>query len=118
VDIYLRFGDVRPPRGRPEYGISDEYLTYAAGPDGLSKSKKSKRGHGALLPDRMVTFADIQERGLSTVRTGAHQVSYSERGNLQGQQFWSVAGRVYELARARGLGRELPTEWFLQDIRN
>jgi hypothetical protein len=29
-----------------------------------------------------------------------------------------VAGRVYELARERGIGRELPTEWFLQDIRD
>jgi hypothetical protein len=25
---------------------------------------------------------------------------------------------VYELARARGIGRELPTEWFVQDIRD
>jgi hypothetical protein len=29
-----------------------------------------------------------------------------------------VAGKVYELAKARGLGREMPTEWFLQDIRD
>jgi hypothetical protein len=27
-------------------------------------------------------------------------------------------GLVYERAKAAGLGRELPTEWFLQDIRN
>ena len=30
----------------------------------------------------------------------------------------AVPGKVYEAARAAGLGRELPTEWFLQDIRN
>jgi hypothetical protein len=29
-----------------------------------------------------------------------------------------VAGKVYELTKERGLGRELPTEWFLQDIRD
>jgi hypothetical protein len=29
-----------------------------------------------------------------------------------------VAGRVYEAARAAGLGREIPTEWLLQDVRN
>jgi len=29
-----------------------------------------------------------------------------------------VAGRIYEAARANGLGREIPTEWFLQDIRD
>ena len=33
-------------------------------------------------------------------------------------QFYAVAGKVYEAARRAGLGREIPTEWFLQDIRN
>ena len=42
----------------------------------------------------------------------------SERGNLQGAQFHAVAGKVYELAKRAGLGREIPTEWFLQDIRD
>jgi alanine dehydrogenase len=34
----------------------------------------------------------------------------------QGLQFAAVAKRVYEEARARGVGRELPTEWFTQDV--
>ena len=51
-------------------------------------------------------------------RTSADQITYSERGNLQGAQFYAVAGKVYEAARRAGLGREIPTEWFLQDIRN
>ena len=38
-------------------------------------------------------------------------------GNPRGQ-LYAVAGRVYEAAKAKGLGREIPTEWFLQDIRN
>ena len=33
-------------------------------------------------------------------------------------QFHAVAGKVYELAKQAGLGREIPTEWFLQDIRD
>jgi hypothetical protein len=36
----------------------------------------------------------------------------------KGAQFFAVAGKVYELTKERGLGRELPTEWFLQDIRD
>jgi ornithine cyclodeaminase/alanine dehydrogenase-like protein (mu-crystallin family) len=32
-----------------------------------------------------------------------------------GLQFSAAAARVYEIAKARGLGRELPTEWFCQD---
>lgn len=35
---------------------------------------------------------------------------------IQGIQFASVAGRAYELAAARGLGKEMPIDIFLQDI--
>jgi ornithine cyclodeaminase/alanine dehydrogenase-like protein (mu-crystallin family) len=34
----------------------------------------------------------------------------------QGLQFAAVAKRVYDEAIARGVGRELPTEWFTQDV--
>ncbi|HXF53081.1 MAG TPA: hypothetical protein VNK52_03050 [Hyphomicrobiaceae bacterium] len=69
------------------------------------------------LPDRMVTLADLvhhRKKG----RTSPDQITYSERRNLQGAQFYAVAGRAYELARAQGLGQEIPTAWFLQDIRD
>ena len=36
----------------------------------------------------------------------------------QGLQFAAVAGRTYHLAREAGAGQHLPTEWFLQDIRD
>ena len=65
----------------------------------------------------MVTFADLIS-GDKPGRTTAAQITYSERGNLQGAQFFPIAGRVYELARERGLGNEVPTEWLLQDIRD
>lgn len=42
---------------------------------------------------------------------------YLNTGN-QGLQFAAVGGAVYRKAREQGLGRELPTEWFLQDIRD
>ena len=35
-----------------------------------------------------------------------------------GAQFAAVGKKVYELAKAKGLGRDIPTEWFLQDIRD
>jgi ornithine cyclodeaminase/alanine dehydrogenase-like protein (mu-crystallin family) len=75
------------------------------------------RGHGVIAEDRAVYFADIL-KGAKQGRTSDKQITYSERGNIQGAQFFAVAGKVFELAKARGLGRELPTEWFLQDIRD
>lgn len=56
--------------------------------------------------------------GAAAVRTDDAQITFSERGNIQGAQFHAVAGLVYELARERGLGHEVPTSWFLQDIRD
>jgi ornithine cyclodeaminase/alanine dehydrogenase-like protein (mu-crystallin family) len=36
----------------------------------------------------------------------------------QGLQFASVGAKVYQLAKERKVGRELPTEWFVQDVRD
>jgi alanine dehydrogenase len=56
--------------------------------------------------------------GADKARTSDTQITFSERGNIQGAQFFAVAGHVYEQGRERGLGHELPTSWFLQDIRD
>jgi ornithine cyclodeaminase/alanine dehydrogenase-like protein (mu-crystallin family) len=119
IDLYLRFGSTPAPVGLPELALDDEYVTWAAraATTGSSRKRMGSRGHGAFLPERMVTLAELLD-GRKPGRTSDAQVSYSERGNLQGAQFHAVAGHVYERARAAGLGRELPTEWFLQDIRD
>lgn len=86
VDVYLRFGNAPAPWGLPEMALEDEYVTYAAEPEFNSNFKMKragKRGHGAALPDRMVTFKDIFE-GTNRGRTSSRQVTYSERGNLRG----------------------------------
>ncbi len=40
------------------------------------------------------------------------------RGYLLVAQFYAVAGKVYGLAKQKALGREIPTELFLQNIRD
>ena len=119
IDVYFRFGNATAPEGLPEFGLEDEFITYAAHskiPNFKSK-RAGKRGHGSPEGDRLVTFADILG-GTNRGRTSRDQITYSERGNLQGNQFWAVAGKVYEAAKAKNMGREIPTDWFLQDIRN
>ena len=39
-------------------------------------------------------------------------------GGNQGLQFAAASWITYQRAREQGLGRQLPTEWFLQDIRD
>jgi ornithine cyclodeaminase/alanine dehydrogenase-like protein (mu-crystallin family) len=121
IDVYMRFGNATAPWGASQFGIDDEYHTYAARPDldtGFKRKTTGGRGHGALFPvEQTITFSDIVHK-TGRGRTSPDQISYSERGNLQGNQFWALAGRIYELAKAQSVGREIPTDWFLQDIRD
>jgi len=119
VDVYLRFGDTPAPVGHPELATDAEHIGYEARPQQgkHGDGRGSRRKHGNSLPDKRVTLVDLVE-GKANGRTSPDQITYSERGNLQGAQFYAVAGKVYELARRAGLGRQIPTEWLLQDIRN
>jgi alanine dehydrogenase len=119
VDVYLRFGDAPAPVGRPEFATDDEFLGWEARPAApkFGDGRRGSRVHGNALPDKRITLADLAT-GKVRGRTSRDQITYSERGNLQGAQFFAVAGKIYELAKRAGLGREIPTEWFLQDIRD
>jgi alanine dehydrogenase len=118
IDRFLRLGNATAPLGEDEN--THEFFTYATPILGEKKIKREhKQGGGAvnsLEPGKVVYLREILagKKG----RLSDLDITYSERGNLQGAQFHAVAGRVYEMARAGGMGRELPTEWFLQNIRD
>ena len=113
VDVYLRFGNAAAPIERPDLLIDDEHLTWSARPKAARKARK----HGVSLPEKVVYLADLVD-GRRAGRSSDNQITYSERGNIQGAQFFALAGLVYEQAKSAGLGRTIPTEWLLQDIRN
>lgn len=119
IDVYLRFGNASAPWGLPAMQLEDEYITYSTKPrpELPLLSKEGRRGHSAALPEKMVSLAQAMAQG-GSARTSDDQITYSERGNLQGQQFWAVAGKVYEEVVKQGLGQKLPLGWFTQDIRN
>ena len=118
-DATLRLGTAPAPVGRPDLGVADEYLGYAARPDAAiwQNRRMGRRAPTVTGNGGDVMFADIVA-GRSRGRQDARQITYSERGNIQGAQFYAVAAAVYEEALRRGLGHQLPTEWFLQDIRD
>lgn len=118
-DRTLRLGTSPSPVGRPELGTADEYLGYLARPDdpGWNGQRVGKPAPVITGDGRDVSFGDIVA-GRAQGRTAQEQITYSERGNIQGAQFYAVASAAYEEARRRGIGREIPTEWFLQDIRD
>jgi alanine dehydrogenase len=70
-------------------------------------------GFGGDYPDYCdLVFGKVRGR-----QNDAQITFYHNMGN-QGLQFSAVGGLVYRKAKAAGLGRALPTEWFLQDIRD
>jgi ornithine cyclodeaminase/alanine dehydrogenase-like protein (mu-crystallin family) len=115
IDRYLRFGNATVPRNN--LVASDEVLTFVTPilEDSLS-SRRSNRLPPYELVDKslQISYADIISG--TPGRTSPEQITYSERGNLQGAQFHAVAGRVYEAAIKGGIGNTFPTEWLLQDI--
>jgi len=120
IDVSLRLGNAPHPWGLPDFGLADEYITYAAKPHenaDFQMKRAGQRGHGVIAEDRAIFLEELLS-GKKKGRTSDKQITYSERGNIQGAQFFAVAGKVYELAKERGLGREIPTEWLLQDIRD
>jgi alanine dehydrogenase len=118
-DRVLRLGTAPAPIGRPELGTADEYLGYLARPSdprwgAMRAGRASPQVTG--FADNLV-YADVVD-GRVEGRRSDRDITYAERGNIQGAQFYAVAAVVYREARQRGLGKELPTDWLLQDIRN
>jgi len=73
----------------------------------------SDRGQGGHKPD----FADLVT-GKCKGRTTRGQITFYRNVGNQGLQFSAVGGWLYEEAKRSGKGRIIPTEWFLQDIRD
>jgi ornithine cyclodeaminase/alanine dehydrogenase-like protein (mu-crystallin family) len=49
-------------------------------------------------------------------RTAADQITVFNNNTGAGTQFASLGAVVLRRARSLGLGKELPTEWFLEDV--
>jgi alanine dehydrogenase len=76
-------------------------------------AKTTQGGFGGDYPD----YCDLV-LGKVPGRTNDRQITFYHNLGNQGLQFSSVGGLVYRKAKAAGVGREFPTEWFLQDIRD
>jgi len=90
---------IPPPNPQPGFGGDDPEFT--------------DRGRGGDKPE----IADLLN-GTATGRTSDDQITFYRNVGNQGLQFSSIAPLVYKRALANGDGREIPTDWFLQDIRD
>lgn len=115
-DVVVRLGEQTLP-----YRDSDatfrpfHFAGYIAGQPGeLARIPKSRVNVELESYPRLVDVMTGRVRG----RTAPDQITCFINIGTQGLQFASVGGMVYRLAKEQGIGREIPTEWFLQDIRD
>jgi alanine dehydrogenase len=118
VDIAFRAGEATP---RLEQTSDDRFyaragfLAYAAG----TPAERAQIPH-LNLPKTVLRLPALTDliSGAAKGRTNPRQTSFFLNVGAIGVQFESVAALVYERARERKIGHEIPTEWFLQDERD
>ncbi|MGB7949604.1 MAG: ornithine cyclodeaminase family protein, partial [Candidatus Binatia bacterium] len=55
--------------------------------------------------------------GKAPSRTGDKQITFFLNNVGTGVQFAAMGYSAYRAAKEKGLGHEIPTDWFLQDIK-
>ncbi len=119
IDVVVRQGIDTLPMPEDEVfrkGVGHSHGAFVGGSPEEQKRLPKSSPRRAGLPVGPL-YAEVIS-GKAQGRTGREQISqYRPVGNW-GLQFSSVGGLVYRRAKEQRLGRELPTEWFLQDIKN
>ncbi len=77
----------------------------------------ARRNPAAVRFDDLPLLTDVMA-GRSPARTSDDQITCFYNVGGSAIQFAAVCPRIYEIARERGLGTEVPSEMFLQDIRD
>jgi ornithine cyclodeaminase/alanine dehydrogenase-like protein (mu-crystallin family) len=118
VDVAVRAGAATPRLETPSteaFYARAGFLGYVAG----NEQERSTVPRVDLPPEiiAMPTLVDVIS-GRAQGRTEDRQTSFFLNVGAIGAQFEAVAAAVYRKAREQGLGREIPTEWFLQDVRD
>ncbi len=101
-------------RIKMEVGMSP--LAYIAGSDAEMERLPRKTpgsGFGGDWPD----YCDLVF-GRAPGRTSDDQITFYHNMGNQGLQFAAVGGLVYRKARDKNKDHDMPTSWFLQDIRD
>ena len=97
--------------------ISGVHRAYVAGQaEDLARIPEVQR-EGGFDRRKVVSFKDLFD-GKSPGRIEGEEILAVGGNQIQGIQFASVGGAAYRLIKEKGLGREFPTEWLLQDVRN
>jgi len=81
------------------------------------RAPKAVTGSRIEIPADLPTLADLVWRK-TPGRTQRQQVTYFNNNEGNGLQFAVCASLAHKRALEKGAGREIPADWFLQDIRD
>jgi len=101
---------------RVKSGIGHSPLAYIGGTTAEMERLPEPQQQSLFRRD-FPDFNDLAS-GREPGRSGPEQITVYINGGNQGLQFAAVGGLVYESAMAADSGHKLPTDWFLQDIRD
>ena len=128
--------DVKIRQGIQGLKILEDAFETIDGSDGLTV--KASRGHSPVafiagnneererLPHRnssrdivnvFPSYGDVIS-GRVNGRENSEQITFYQNSGMQGLQFSAVGGHVLKKCLNAGLGRKIPTEWFMQNIRD
>jgi len=118
VDVAVQMGESTPHLENPPpnaFYAAHGFLGYVAG----------RPEEKAIIPKRperpeilaMPSLADVIS-GKAKGRTDERQTSWFLNLGVMGVQFGAVCTVAYNKAKEQGIGREIPTEWFTQNIRD
>ncbi len=101
---------------RVKSGVGHSPLAYIAGTAEQMNRLPEARQQSLFRRD----FPDFNDLAFARVagRSNDDQITVYINGGNQGLQFAAVGGLVYEAALKNQMGHEIPTQWFLQDIRD
>ena len=118
MDLAVRAGEATPrlehPSPQADY-FRAGFLGYVAGtPEDRALAPKLTLSSDIINMSQLVDLIAGRVQG----RTGDKQTSFFLNVGAIGVQFEAVAATVFSKARELGLGKDIPTDWFLQDIRD
>ena len=118
VDVAVSMGESTPHLENPPPGAfyaSHGFLGYVAGqPEEKARIPRRPPREEIL---KMPTLADVIS-GKARGRTNDKQTSWFLNLGVMGVQFAATCTAVFNEAKKRGIGRDIPTEWFTQSIRD
>lgn len=120
IDVKIRQGEgglPLPEQGRIMRLIGHSPVAYVAGTTEEMKRLPPKPPYKPKIAQGWPNFCDLA-CGRARGRENDSQITFYHNFGNQGLAFSAVGGYAYRKARQLGLGRHLPTEWFLQDVRN